>query len=92
VSVALDHLGTARRSRGLEISRAPSRRRLSLWRSGKATALKTERSKRSVMLIPSLARPLREHRLASPFSSVSDPVFASQTGTPLSWRNVERRG
>jgi integrase len=44
------------------------------------------------MVIPSLGRTLKEHRLASAFSSDDDPVFASLAGTPLGWRNVERRG
>jgi integrase len=41
--------------------------------------------------MPALARLLREHRLASPFSSDTDCVFASGRGTPLYLRNVERR-
>jgi integrase len=42
--------------------------------------------------MPGLARSLREHRLASPHSREPDFVFASARGTPLYYRNVERRG
>jgi integrase len=41
---------------------------------------------------PSLAKMLAEHRLASHFSSDTDPVFASSAGTPLAVRNIIRRG
>lgn len=53
---------------------------------------KTEQSKRSVMLVASLSKLLKAHRLASRFSADTDPVFASRSGTPLAWRNVARRG
>src|SRR5262245_40235566 len=42
--------------------------------------------------MPSLARLLREHKLASAHSSPGDPVFATLTGAPMYYRNVSRRG
>lgn len=42
--------------------------------------------------MPALARVLREHRLRSTHSGGRRPVFASERGTPLAYRNVERRG
>jgi integrase len=53
---------------------------------------KTPQAVRDVVLMPSLGNLLREHRLASSFSGDSDFVFASTVGTPLAYRNVERRG
>ncbi len=61
-------------------------------RSGVYSEPKTADSVRAVMLIPSLVRTLAEHRVASRFSGDDDPVFVSSAGTPLGWRNVERRG
>lgn len=49
-------------------------------RENRRAELKTDRSARSVMLIPALAATLREHRLASRFSGDDDPVFASLAG------------
>ena len=49
---------------------------------------KTEHAVRDVMLMPSLGRTLREHRLASPFSSDGDLVFCSPTGAGLDRHNV----
>jgi integrase len=54
--------------------------------------LKTEHAVRDVMLIPALGRTLREHRLASPFSSDVDLVFCSPVGKGLDRHNVSRRG
>jgi len=54
--------------------------------------LKTNAGLRSVVLAPSLSKLLAEHRRASRFSGADDPVFASRAGTPLSHRNVTRRG
>jgi hypothetical protein len=34
------------------------------------------------MLIPSLTRILKEHRIASRFTEPDDPVFALRAGTP----------
>jgi integrase len=55
-------------------------------------ALKTQGSRRAIVLMPTLAKLLREHRLASPHSQSGDYVFTSYTGTPLSDRNVSQRG
>ena len=41
---------------------------------------------------PSLAKMLAAHRLASPYSTDGDFVFACETGTPLAVRNIIRRG
>jgi integrase len=61
-------------------------------RTRERVELKTKGSRRDVVLMPSLARVLREHRLASPFSNDKDPVFVSSVGTALSDRNVAQRG
>lgn len=53
---------------------------------------KTPQAVREVVLMPALGRILREHRLASPFAGDRQPVFASSVGTPLHYRNVNRRG
>jgi integrase len=53
---------------------------------------KTENALREVVLAPEVARMLAEHRLRSSFSGDEDFVFASGAGTPLHYRNVERRG
>jgi integrase len=45
-----------------------------------------------VPLLPQLAVLLKREKLSSPFSSERDFVFATGLGTPLSARNVERRG
>ena len=48
-----------------------------------------------MLLIPSLARILREHKaraFAVGRAKPEDFVFASSTGTPLHYRNVVRRG
>ena len=43
-------------------------------------------------MFPDLGRFLREHRLASPFSSDEDFVFTTGKGTPYSHANVMNRG
>jgi integrase len=53
---------------------------------------KTAEAVRDVVLLPQLARLLREHKAASPHSRPSDPVFASREGRPLHYRNVSARG
>jgi integrase len=53
---------------------------------------KTPQAVREVVLMPSLGRILREHRLASRFPGDHDPVFVSSIGTPMHRRNVNRRG
>jgi integrase len=54
--------------------------------------LKTEAGRREIPLLPQLASLLKRHKLASPHSGESDYMFATGKGTPLGWRNVERRG
>jgi hypothetical protein len=47
---------------------------------------------RDIPLLPQLAALLKRHKLASPHSGAQDYVFATAFGTPLGYRNVERRG
>jgi integrase len=54
--------------------------------------LKTTAATRDVPLLPQLAAILKRHKLAARHSADSDYVFATATGTPLGYRNVERRG
>ena len=39
-------------------------------------------------MMPSLAKMLAAHKLASRHSAAEDPVFSSATGRPLNWRNL----
>jgi integrase len=66
--------------------------RRQLDRTGERTSPKTAKAVRDVILIPSLAKLLREHKLASAHSQPGDPVFATLTGQPMHFRNVTRRG
>jgi integrase len=66
--------------------------RKQLDRDGQRVVPKTPQAVREVVMMPALGRVLREHRLRSPYSSDNDCVFASERGTPLNYRNVERRG
>jgi integrase len=66
--------------------------RYQLSRSGELVEPKTNAARRELPMPPSLARMLAEHRLASPYSSETDFVFASSAGTPLAVRNIARRG
>lgn len=66
--------------------------RTQLGRSGKLKSLKSDAAERDVVLFPELASLLRKHKAASRFSHPQQFVFASATGTPLNWRNVETRG
>lgn len=69
--------------------------RRQLGRDGVRAEPKTAQAKRSVVLMPSLVRILREHKeRAFSFGRAKpeDFVFASQTGGPLHYRNVVRRG
>ncbi len=66
--------------------------RKQLDRDGQRTTPKTPQAVRDVVLMPTLGKVLREHRLASTYSQDNDPVFASTRGTPLYFRNVELRG
>lgn len=54
--------------------------------------LKTSASVRDVPLLPQLASVLKRHKLQSRYSTVEDYVFQTAFGTPLAFRNVERRG
>lgn len=54
--------------------------------------LKTPSAVRDIPLLPQLAAMLKRHKLASPHSTPADYVFATALGTPLGYRNVERRG
>ena len=54
--------------------------------------LKTAAAVREIPLLPQLGALLKQHKLASLHCRDSDYVFATALGTPLSARNVERRG
>jgi integrase len=54
--------------------------------------LKTPSAVRDIPLLPQLAALLKRHKLASAHSGPHDYVFATALGTPLGYRNVERRG
>ena len=64
--------------------------RRQLDRDGGYAAPKTPQAYRDVILMPSLATLLREHKLASAHSRPGDPVFATLTGAPMYYRNVSR--
>ena len=66
--------------------------RRQLDRSGSYTQPKTPKALRGVVLMPSLAALLREHRIRSSHGGATDPVFATATGRPMYYRNVTRRG
>jgi integrase len=54
--------------------------------------LKTPSAVRDIPLLPQLAALLKRHKLASPHSAAHNYVFTTALGTPLGYRNVERRG
>ena len=54
--------------------------------------LKTPAATRDIPLLPQLGAVLKRLKLASAHATDSDYVFATATGTPLGFRNVERRG
>ena len=58
----------------------------------KRVRLKTNAAVRDIPLLPQLGSLLKRHKLASPHSRDRDYVFSTGHGTPLGWRNVERRG
>ena len=58
----------------------------------KRVALKTKAGSRDIRMEPDLKALLREHKIASPFKSDSDYVFATKAGTPFYYRNVCVRG
>jgi integrase len=66
--------------------------RRQLDRSGSYSLPKTPRALRTVVLMPSLASLLEQHRHDSAFRGPTDPVFATRTGRPMHHRNVSRRG
>jgi integrase len=66
--------------------------RRQLDRSGDYTEPKTQRSARTVVLSPSLVALLLKHRNAATKTGPSDVVFATETGRPMYYRNVTRRG
>jgi len=66
--------------------------RKQLDRQGNRVEPKTPQAARDVVLIPALARILREHKLRSPHSRETDFVFTSSSGGPLYWRNATKRG
>src|SRR5262245_12958623 len=57
---------------------------------GQRNAPRSRYGRRSVPIPAELARELRRHRLASPFSADEDLVFPSQTGRPQSASNLYR--
>jgi integrase len=60
-------------------------------RPARRVPLKAKGSKRDIRLEPELAKLLRKHKLASPFSGDGDYVFCTGKGTPLYYRNVAER-
>lgn len=66
--------------------------RRQLDRKGNLVVPKTRQSVRDVVLMPSLGKLLRAHRLASRYSGDADFVFSSLTGGPMHYRNLVRRG
>jgi integrase len=61
-------------------------------RTGELAEPKTDKARRRVPLSPDMVALLKKHKLASRYSQETDFVFASNTGGPLSHRNVQRRG
>jgi integrase len=61
-------------------------------RLGEYAELKTPAARRRIPLSPEIRDELIAHRLRSGYSGNEDPIFASRTGTPLTHRNVTRRG
>jgi integrase len=66
--------------------------RPSLEKPARRVRLKTRAAVRDVPLLPQLAALLKRHKLASAHSADSDYVFSTGLGTPLGYRNLERRG
>lgn len=64
-------------------------------RHGNRVEPKTQQAVRDVGLMPALVQTLRAHKeraFAHRLAKPTDYVFASETGTPLHYRNVVRRG
>jgi len=64
--------------------------RSQLGRDRRLAELKTGRSRRDVVLIPELAKVLREHKLASPFSQPTEFVFPAPDGGGRDNRSTSR--
>ena len=64
--------------------------RKQLGAKGSRVEPKTPQAIRDVVLMPSLVKVLREHWMASSFKAPTDFVFASESGTPLDGRNIDR--
>jgi integrase len=52
--------------------------------------VKTEAGIRDLPILPALRRRLIAHRLSSPWTRPTDPVFAATSGKPKGYRNVRR--
>ncbi len=61
-------------------------------RPARRVRLKTQAAVRDIPLLPQLGSLLKEHKLASHHSTGTDYVFSTAFGTPVGYRNVERRG
>jgi integrase len=61
-----------------------------LNRKGERVRLKTATARRDVVVMDALAAQLRRHHLASHYSTSSDPVFNTSSGTSISARNAGR--
>ncbi len=53
---------------------------------------KTENALRDVILMPALAKLLRQHQRESRFHQPDNYVFTTRVGTPLQWANLSARG
>ena len=61
-------------------------------RKGQLVEPKTPQAKREIVLAPSLAKQLREVKIASRFKAPTQLVFPTATGRAQNGRNVSRRG
>jgi integrase len=66
--------------------------RKQLSRDGLRVEPKTPRAKRDVVIPPALVKLLLEHKPRARSRGQPNPVFASESGRPLHWRNVSARG
>jgi len=75
----------------IDLDAATIRLRWQLGRDDRTYApLKTEAGERDIPILPALRRRLVAHRLASPWTRPSDPVFAATSGKPKAYRNLRR--
>jgi integrase len=65
--------------------------RRALDRQRREVPPKTTHGLREVVLMPALARALKQHRDESRFQGPDDYVFTTRVGTPLHWRNISYR-